>query len=304
MLRAELARKLPPKATAPDINTRAGSRLLRNANSMGKLSRMLRTYWHCFKYLAQNAWRSPGRFPRECALCGYFGKFLGYGYPFVCDSLCPKCGSLESHRLLALANRDYDFFSDRKILHVAPDSQIRELVLAHQPRSYMTTDLSSAGVDHKENIEALAIEEHAFDMVICLHVLEHVNDRKAVGELFRVLKPGGILLAMFPIVEGWDETFEEPPGSTTEERLLYFNQRSRARFFGRDARERLAAPGFIVEEYTAIEPNVSRYGLTRGEKVFICSRPTMRRNTAMEHAVRAGIANGIDMRLPLHSPSS
>ena len=265
---------------------------------------MLRTYWHCFKYLAQTAWRSFGRFPRECALCGYYGKFLGHGYPFVCDVLCPKCGSLESHRLLALANRDYDFFSDRKILHLAPDSQIRGLILAHQPRSYVTADRSAPGVDVKENIEALTIDDHSFDVVICLHVLEYVNDRRAASELFRILKPGGILLAMFPIVEGWDDTFEGPAGSTPEERLLYFDQRSRARFFGRDARGRLAAPGFIVEEYTAIEPNVSRYGLTRGEKVFICSRPTMRRDIAMEHAVRAGIANGIDMPSRLHLPSS
>jgi hypothetical protein len=119
-------------------------------------------------------------------------------------------------------------------------------------------------------------------------VLEHVNDHKAAAELFRVLRPGGTLIAMFPIVEGWDTTFEDPARTTPEERLLYFGQHDHARFFGRDARDRLASPGFIVEEYTATEPNVSRYGLSRGEKVFICTRPALDKSTAVDYGALAG----------------
>jgi SAM-dependent methyltransferase len=264
---------------------------------------MLRTYWNSFKDLTRTVGRSFGKFPRECTLCGYYGKFLGHGYPFVCDILCPKCGSLERHRLLTLANREYDFFRDRDILHFAPEGPVRELVLAHQPRSYLAADLYVPGAQATENIEALSIMDDMFDIVVCLHVLDHVNDRKAASELFRVLKPGGILLATFPIVEGWDDTFEDA-GTTPETRLLYFGERDRARCFGRDARDRLAAPGFIVEEFTAIEPHVSRHGLSRGEKVFICSRPTVHRSAAMEHAVMARMANGMDMLKRLHTVSS
>jgi len=227
-----------------------------------------------------------GKFTRECPLCSYKGKFLGYGYPYTCDILCPKCGSLERHRLLALANREHDFFRDREILHFAPETAIRKLAVGHSPRSYTTADLFAAGVDRKENIEALTIGDGSLDLVICLHVLEHVNDRRAAGELFRVLRPGGILLAMFPIVEGWDETYEDTSRTTPEERLLYFGQHDHVRFFGRDARMRLAATGFIVEEYTALEPNVSRYGLARGEKVFICSRPPAYRAMPAENGAR------------------
>ncbi len=265
---------------------------------------MLKAYWHSFKYLARTIKRSLGKFPRECVLCGYHGKFLGYGYPYTCDILCPKCGSLERHRLLTLGNREYDFFCNRDVLHFAPETAIRELVLDSRPRSYTTADLFAPGVDRKENIEALTIKDASYDVVICLHVLEHVDDRKAVSELFRVLRPGGTLLAMFPVVEGWDETFEDAARTSPTERLLYFGQRDHARFFGRDARERLAAPGFIVEEYTAIEPHVSRYGLMRGEKVFICSRPPVHRAAAPERAALAGGSNGRDSTAILHSPSS
>jgi SAM-dependent methyltransferase len=265
---------------------------------------MLRYYWYSFRDLTRTIKRSFGNFPRECSLCSYHGTFLGHGYPFVCDSLCPKCGSLENHRLLALANRDYDFFRERDVIHFAPDNAVRELVLAHRPRSYLAADLSAPCADVKENIEALTIMDSAFDVVICMNVLDHVNDRKAIGELFRVLKPGGVLLATFPIVEGWDDTFEDATGAAPETRQLLFGERHRARYFGRDARDRLAAPGFIVEEYTAIEPGVSRYGLSRGEKVFICSRPTLQRSVAMESAVMARLASGLDGLRQLQSASS
>jgi SAM-dependent methyltransferase len=265
---------------------------------------MLRNYWRSFKFLARAAGRSLGKFPRECPLCGHYGKFLGYGYPYTCDILCPKCGSLERHRLLTLANKEYDFFRDRDVLHFAPEISIRELVLNHRPRSYTTADLFAKGVDRKENIEALTIGDSSYDVVICLHVLEHVNDGKALGELFRVLRPGGVLIAMFPIVEGWDNTFEDAARTTPNDRLLYFGQHDHARFFGRDARARMAAPGFVVEEYTAVEPNVSRYGLMRGEKVFICSRPTAQREAAPDLGALSGITNGRESPATLHSVSS
>jgi len=217
--------------------------------------------------------RAFGKFPRECSLCGYHGKFLGYGYPYVCDIYCPKCGSLERHRLLDLANRERHFFAGKDVLHFAPEIAIRQLILAEQPKSYTTADLFAPNVDRKENIEALTIDNASYDVVVCLHVLEHVNDKAAIAELYRIVRPGGTLIAMFPIVEGWEDTYENSSISSESERLLHFGQHDHARFFGRDARVRLAMPGFVVEEYTAIEPNVSRYGLMRGEKVFVCRRP-------------------------------
>ncbi|MBY0530781.1 MAG: methyltransferase domain-containing protein [Xanthobacteraceae bacterium] len=175
--------------------------------------------------------------------------------------------------MLAIANAERDLFRDKDVLHFAPEKPIRELIGKSAPKSYTTADLFAAGVDRKENIEALKIKNESYDAVVCLHVLEHVDDRKAIPELYRVLRPGGLLIAMFPIVEGWDHTFEDATKSSAADRLLYFGQHDHARFFGRDARLRLAEPGFDVSEFTAIEPNVSRYGLARGEKIFLCRRP-------------------------------
>lgn len=234
---------------------------------------MLRTYIRSLKFLSRSVRYAFGKFPRECPLCNYHGKFLGYGYPYICDIYCPQCGSLERHRLLYLADQTNNFFSNKSILHFAPEEAVRKLVKQRSPKSYVTADLFADGVDRKENIESLTIEDNSFDVVICLHVLEHVDDQAAISELYRVLKPDGLLIAMFPIVEGWQATYENMEKSGPDERLLHFGQHDHVRFFGNDARQRLATPGFAVEEYTAVEPFVSRHGLTRGEKIFLCRKP-------------------------------
>lgn len=48
-------------------------------------------------------------------------------------------------------------------------------------------------------IERLPFEDAFFDKIICAEVLEHVHDKdKALGELLRILKPGGRLIVTVP----------------------------------------------------------------------------------------------------------
>jgi SAM-dependent methyltransferase len=60
------------------------------------------------------------------------------------------------------------------------------------------------GVQMVGDAQSLGIAGAAFDVVLCTEVLEHLPEpQKAIDELFRVLKPGGVLLLttrfMFPI---------------------------------------------------------------------------------------------------------
>ena len=49
------------------------------------------------------------------------------------------------------------------------------------------------------DITALPFARHAFDMVICFEVMEHIHDEKAAAaELFRVLKPGHPMVISVP----------------------------------------------------------------------------------------------------------
>ncbi len=79
------------------------------------------------------------------------------------------------------------------------------------------------GVDRIEDVHALTFENESVGTVICLETLEHVADPiRAVQEMHRVLRPGGVLaissVMFFPIHEHpWDYWRFTPEGF---ERLL------------------------------------------------------------------------------------
>jgi SAM-dependent methyltransferase len=193
---------------------------------------------------------------------------LAYGIPLRFDTRCPRCGSVDRHRQLVLADQKFNLFQGKRVLHFAPEAAVRNFVIGREPSFYVSADLYQEA-DRKENIEAMTFESSSFDVAIVLHVLEHVDDAKALGELHRVLAPGGRIVLMFPICEGWETTYENPAHTSAQERRLYFGQYDHVRFYGRDVRDRIRAAGFFLDEHTAAEPEVSRYGLMRGDKVFV-----------------------------------
>jgi SAM-dependent methyltransferase len=250
---------------------------LAEASSLGVVDRLRPYVWSLRSGLRAVRFMF-GRFPRECPVCGYKGYFFAYANPLALginiDSLCPSCLSHERHRLLVLSDRKKNLFEGREILHFAPEFGLMKYVQSRKPYRYLTCEFGGRGADLDINIEKINLADNEFDVVICCHILEHVNDRVAIAELFRVLRNGGTLVAMTPVIEGWQETFEDQSKQKTiEDRILYFNQHDHLRFFGSDLRNRLAQAGFEVDEYTAVEPDVSRYGLIRGEKVFLCRKP-------------------------------
>jgi SAM-dependent methyltransferase len=65
-------------------------------------------------------------------------------------------------------------------------------------RSYVGTDVMKDNpmVDKVCPVEALAVGDESADVLICLSVLEHVDDpARAVQELYRVLRPDGVVFA-------------------------------------------------------------------------------------------------------------
>ena len=141
------------------------------------------------------------------------------------------------------------------------------------PKSPSSRGLKS-DADLSLNIEDIALDANSVDAILCSHVLEHVDDTKAMPELYRILRTGGRMLAMVPIIEGWERTYENPAIESPEDRRFHFGRVDHLRWYGADFRERLKAVGFEVLEYTAEGREAVGHALLRGEKVFICRKPS------------------------------
>ena len=212
-------------------------------------------------------------FPRKCSVCGYSGRFRAAGRPRRIDARCPRCGSAERYRLLALwLDRHGGALRSARVLHFAPEKGLAKLLKA-RVGSYQSADVTPGRADLVRNIEAIAEADASYDCIVCSHVLEHVDDRKALVEIHRVLKPGGVALIMLPVIEGWAKTYENKAVVTPEERTRHYGQSDHVRYYGADVRDRIREAGFELDEFTAEGEDVLAYGLSRGEKVFIAVRP-------------------------------
>ena len=126
------------------------------------------------------------------------------------------------------------------------------------------------------NVTEIPTSSAVFDAVICIHVLEHVeNDRQALTEIFRVLKPGGWAIITVPILPD-EPTREDPSVTSAEARQKLFGEKGHVRFYGMDIRDRLEAAGFDVtlEPAENIDKNLLRkHGLRLDENIFFCDKP-------------------------------
>ena len=207
---------------------------------------------------------------RECNVCGYKGQFYPFGLHLRRDAGCPNCRSFERHRLFKLffdANRQH--FDGKDILHFAPEKSLSQFV-GLAAKSYTTADLFNENADLRLDIEQIVMP-NAFDTIIASHVLEHVDDYKALRSIHDTLRPGGVLLAMVPIYEG-TTTFEDNTITDKKERELYFGQHDHLRCYGSDFVDRVESANFRVRRFYAEEKSIPRYNLMRGDCVFCCRR--------------------------------
>lgn len=200
-----------------------------------------------------------------------YRKFLPYGYQNLRENaLCPGTLSLERHRLLWLyLERETSFFSDKlKVLHVAPEQVFYKKFKSFSHWDYTATDLHSPLADIKADLCALPFEDNTYDLILCNHVLEHItNDRKALKELYRVLKKGGTLIAQVPLEENRKNTFEDNNITDPEERTQIFGQYDHVRIYGMDFFNLLNTTGFLAKgiDYTnqLSEREIEKFGLKR-----------------------------------------
>jgi SAM-dependent methyltransferase len=222
----------------------------------------------------------------ECPVCGGRFRRMRHGRGRR-DVQCPRCGSYERVRALWLFLRDQTDLAagGRRVLHFAPEPGISAALAAVPGIDYLSADLAPGVAMEVADITAIPHPDESFDAVVCSHVLEHVpEDRRAMAEVRRVLRPGGAAYFMQPVDFGRAETYEDAAIVGAEERRRAFGQFNHVRVYGRDIRERLENAGFEVEErrYTEeLEPaERARYALQDGDAtaredvVFVATRPS------------------------------
>lgn len=208
-----------------------------------------------------------------------FRKFLPYGYGVQRENvLAPGTLSLERHRLLWLYLKNTTFFSQpKKVLHVAPEQCFYKLFRKQENLDYLTTDLFSPLADVKADICNLPFENNSYDIIFCNHVLEHIeNDKKAMQELFRVLKPGGMGIFQVPQELDREKTYEDFSITKPEDRKIHFGQYDHVRVYGKDYFNKLRDIGFQVTEIKssdiATSEEIEKYRLSPSEILPICTK--------------------------------
>ncbi|MFK7049792.1 MULTISPECIES: class I SAM-dependent methyltransferase [Flavobacterium] len=209
-----------------------------------------------------------------------FRMFLPYGYGNQRNNvLSPSTLSLERHRLLWLyLQNETDFFTAKdikKVLHFAPEQEFYKRFKKQKNITYVTTDLFSPLADVKADICNLPFQDNSYDIIFCNHVLEHIpDDTKAMQELYRVLKPGGMGIFQIPQDYSRQTTFTDDTITDPKERAKIFGQYDHVRVYGLDYFDKLRSIGFTVKEidYTKTLGNslIEKYCLAKGEIIPVC----------------------------------
>lgn len=214
----------------------------------------------------------------RCPVCDKsFKKFLPYGRinPRP-NALCPNCLSLERHRLIWLNLQHTSDFFKRKldVLHVAPEACFIPKFEKLHGDKYITADIESPLAKVKMDIHNIPFEANTFDVVLCNHVLEHVDDDiRAMQEIHRVLRPNGFAILQVPFFNPIpDFTYEDKSITTPREREKAFGQDDHVRKFGRDYPRRIEKAGMVAFEDDFAErlsaDEIFRFGLAKGEILY------------------------------------
>jgi SAM-dependent methyltransferase len=228
----------------------------------------------------------------ECPFCG--GRFRrmrpsGFDYPVLTQNrvigaahrpnvVCPRCKSHDRERLLLLFVRNETRLMQEggRVLHVAPEPQMRRELLKCARVEYLSMDLTSEDAMVSANLLQMPLPDNWFDAVICNHVLEHVSDdRRAMREIRRILKPGGWAILQAPIALALRHTIEDPSVTSEQERIRRFGQRDHVRMYStEDYPARLKQAGLKVSilPYARMlgDELTLRHALVSEEMVYFC----------------------------------
>jgi SAM-dependent methyltransferase len=178
----------------------------------------------------------------------------GYGH----NIFCPQCSSTARERLIRAVLEHHYPIRKASILHLAPELKLNSFL--NRENKIITADIEPGFYQfdfpsvQRQDLTQLTYGDNEFDVVIANHVLEHINnDRKAMQEIFRVLKSKGRAILQVPIGKRLATTLEtSQPNLSDSERSMQFGQKDHVRIYALDDYcARLRTVGFTVSLLTS-----------------------------------------------------
>ena len=237
----------------------------------------------------------------RCQVCGHGVRSrqdAGYGYPSLEElrvvggmrrnrDRCPICHSTARERLIwyYLTRRHLPWAGaapDFAIAHFAPEKGLSAQLAARFGKAYRAYDFAPARYRHLsevgfQNLEALTLADRSVDLLICNHVLEHVESvPRALAEIRWVLKPGGLAILQVPIALKLEHTREGTGDEDDAARIEQFGQADHLRLFSRQGYlDTLADAGLAVSAFDAFADDAAeatRWAIDPLEDLFLVRR--------------------------------
>lgn len=215
-----------------------------------------------------------------CPLCGSrFWHLNGLRRKRIPKLNCTACGAVERHRWLWLyLNRYTELLkqSSLDVLHISPAAPLEKCLRAVKKLNYKTSDMNSASLDFQFDLTCIDLPRKMFDVILCIHVLEHISDdRSAIRGVFQMLRPGG--WAVFMVPQKGETTQEDSFILSPADRQRLYGRPDHVRRYGADIAERFSEAGFHVRVTEAVEAlgpeGIYRHNLFYRQRIYHCTRP-------------------------------
>lgn len=216
---------------------------------------------------------------RFCPVCeSRLREFLPFGDKLKPNRRCPVCGSLERHRSVWLfMHQKTNLFTPprKRILHMAPEPCLASMLQDSQNIDYVSADLTGYPMIQTD-LTQLCFPNEIFDAVYASHVLEHIlDDRRAMREIYRTLKPGGWAILQVPRTKE-KATYEDATITDSAKREQAFGQQNHVRVYGEDYYDRLRDAGFIAHREKLLLQTISsaarKLGIKSSEEISFCMK--------------------------------
>lgn len=218
----------------------------------------------------------------SCPLCGWTFRFFTRGGSSILpkpQGYCPRCNAKVRHRWLWLNLADVVpevMRSEVELLHIAPAHSDHRAFIRMKLGRYVP-------VDRAASPRAVALFDPclpafvpaSFDVAVCLHVLEHLDDdHAAIRALRDLVRPQGLVVIGVPVRHD-QQTIEDPTITDPAERAQQFGEPDHRRWYGYDIVDRLEHAGLEVDARLTADASPelrARYGLTTREGLYLCRR--------------------------------